>query len=110
VDVVIQGRKFLGDLTVLPSNGIDIILGMDWITAHKGVISTSARLVTLMHPDGTKVTFELTKSRDIPILYSLHMKAILDVPVVCEYSDVFPKELSGLPPNHDVEFVVNLVP
>jgi hypothetical protein len=42
VDVVIQGRKFLGDLTVLPSNGIDIILGMDWITAHKGVISTSA--------------------------------------------------------------------
>jgi hypothetical protein len=46
----------------LPSNGIDVILGMDWITAHKGVISTSPRLVTLVHPDGTRVTFETMKS------------------------------------------------
>jgi hypothetical protein len=29
VDVVIQDHKFLGDLIVLPSNGIDVILGMD---------------------------------------------------------------------------------
>jgi hypothetical protein len=65
VDVVIQGHRFYGDLTVLPSHGIDVILGMDWITAHKGVISTSPRLVTLVHPDGTRVTFELMKSRDI---------------------------------------------
>jgi hypothetical protein len=41
VDVVIQYHKFFGDLTVLPSNGIDVILGMDWFTAHKGVISIS---------------------------------------------------------------------
>jgi hypothetical protein len=52
--VVIQDHKFFGDLIVLPSNGIDVILGMDWITAHKGVISTSLRLVTFVHPDGRK--------------------------------------------------------
>jgi hypothetical protein len=56
VEVVIRDHKFTGDLTVLPSNGIDVILGMDWITAHKGVISTSPRLVTLVHPDGARVT------------------------------------------------------
>jgi hypothetical protein len=50
-----------------------------------------------MHPDGTKVTFEPMKSRDIPVVYNLHTKAISDVPVVCEYSDVFPEDLSGLP-------------
>jgi ribonuclease HI len=83
---------------------------MDWITAHKGVISTSPRLVTLVHPDGMRVTFEPMKSRDIPAVYSLHTKAISDVPVVCEYEDVFPEELPGLPPDHDVEFVINLVP
>jgi hypothetical protein len=55
VDVDIQGQKFFRDLTVLPSNDIDVILGMDWITTHKGVISTSPRLVTLVHPDGTRV-------------------------------------------------------
>jgi hypothetical protein len=110
VDVDIQGHKFFGDLIVLPSNGIDVILGMDWITAHKGVISTSPRLVTLVHPDGTRVTFEPMKSQDIPAVYSLHTRAISDVPVVCEYEDVFPEELPGLPPDRDVEFLINLVP
>jgi hypothetical protein len=110
VEVVIQGHTFYGDLTVLPSHGIDVILGMDWITTHKGVISTSPRLVTLLHPDGTRVTFEPMKSRDIPAVYSLHTKAISDVPVVCEYEDVFPEELPGLPLDRDVEFVINLVP
>jgi hypothetical protein len=110
VGVVIQDHKFSGDLTVLPSNGIDVILGMDWITAHKGVISTSPRLVTLVHPDGTRVTFEPMKSQDIPAVYSLHTRAISDVPVVCEFEDVFPEELPGLPPDRDVEFVINLVP
>jgi hypothetical protein len=74
VDMVIQDHKFFGDLTVLLSNGIDVILGMDWITAHKGVISTSSRLVTLVHPDGTRVTFEPMKSRDIPVVYSFTQK------------------------------------
>jgi hypothetical protein len=60
--VDIQGHRFFGDLTVLPYNGIDVILGMDWITTHKGVISTSPRLVTLVHPDGTRITFEQMKS------------------------------------------------
>jgi hypothetical protein len=83
---------------------------MDWITAHKGVISTSPRLVTLVHPDGTRVTFELMKSRDISEVYNLHTKAISDVPVVHEYDDVFPEELPGVPPDRDVEFVNNLVP
>jgi hypothetical protein len=87
-----------------------MILGMDWITTHTGVISTSLRLVTLVHHDGTRVTFEPVKSRDIPAVYSLHTKAISDVPVVCEYEDVFPEELPGLPPHRDVEFVINLVP
>jgi hypothetical protein len=110
VDVDIQGNMFFGDLTVLPSNNIDVILGMDWITAHKGVISTSPRPVTLVHPDGTRVTFEPMKSRDIPAVYSLHTRAISDVLVVCEFEDVFPEEPPGLPPDRDVEFVINLVP
>ena len=94
---------------MLNSNGIDIILGMDWITTHKGVISTSPRLVTLLHPNGTKVTFEPMKSRDIPAVYNLSTKTIADVPVVCEYLDIFLEELPGLPPDRDVEFVINLM-
>jgi hypothetical protein len=43
-------------------------------------------------------------------VYNLYTKAISDVPVVCEYEDVFPEELPGLPLDRDVEFVITLVP
>jgi len=31
-----------------------------------------------------------------------------DIPVVCEYADVFPGNLPGLPPDRDIEFVIEL--
>jgi hypothetical protein len=33
-----------------------------------------------------------------------------EIPVVCEYLDVFPDELPGMPPDRDVEFVIELQP
>jgi len=35
---------------------------------------------------------------------------IADIPVVCEFLDVFPDELPGLPPDKDVEFKIELLP
>ncbi|KAA3466657.1 vacuolar protein sorting-associated protein 35B-like [Gossypium australe] len=35
---------------------------------------------------------------------------IESVPVVCEFSDVFPEEFLGLPPIREVEFGIELVP
>jgi len=37
-------------------------------------------------------------------------RAIKDIPVVCEFSDVFPYDLPGLPPDRDVEFKIELLP
>jgi hypothetical protein len=113
VRIMIQGLPFTADLTVLPLEGIDIILGMDWLTAHKGVISCSPRLVTLEHPSGKKVEVEPLKSRDVPQVYNLNKleeRTLEDVPVVSEYPDLFPEELPGLPPDRDVEFMIDLVP
>ena len=31
-------------------------------------------------------------------------------PVICEYSDIFPKDLLGLPPVREIEFSIDLVP
>ena len=38
------------------------------------------------------------------------MKNVNDVPIVREYSDVFPEDLPGLPPDRQVEFRIDLVP
>ncbi|GJW47451.1 putative reverse transcriptase domain-containing protein [Tanacetum coccineum] len=37
-------------------------------------------------------------------------KRLEDVPIVWEFSEVFPKDLSGLPPARQVEFQIDLVP
>jgi hypothetical protein len=33
-----------------------------------------------------------------------------EILVVQEYLDVFPKELPGMPPDHDIEFFIELLP
>jgi hypothetical protein len=36
--------------------------------------------------------------------------ALEDIRVVQEYLDVFPEELPGMPPDHDIEFLIELLP
>jgi hypothetical protein len=47
-----------------------------------------------------------------PRYRSIRAKAIdlEDITVVQECSDVFPEELPGMPPDHDIEFVIELLP
>lgn len=33
-----------------------------------------------------------------------------DLPVVCEFPEVFPEDIRDLPPEHEVEFTIDLVP
>jgi hypothetical protein len=73
VRIMIQGMPFMADLTVLKLEGIDIILGMDWLTKHKGVISCSPHLVTLEHPSRRKIEVEPLKSREVPRMYNLEI-------------------------------------
>ena len=43
-------------------------------------------------------------------LHALIEKTLQDVLVVCEYSDVFLDEFPGMPPDRDIEFMIDLVP
>jgi hypothetical protein len=43
-------------------------------------------------------------------VYEAIIPKIQAIPVVCEFSDVFPEDLPGLPPERDVEFVIELKP
>ena len=36
--------------------------------------------------------------------------SLLDTPTVCDYPDVFPKELPRLPPKREIEFAIDVVP
>jgi hypothetical protein len=45
-----------------------------------------------------------------PCSYAVVTVQLENIPVVCEYLDVFPDDLPGMPPNRDVEFVIELQP
>ena len=108
--ITIEGHTFLADLTLLPSDGLYVILGMDWLAQHTGVISCSPRYVEITHPSGHMIHCEPNRGRTVSMLCSLDAKSVEEVPIVCEYPDVFPEELPGMPPDRDVEFVIDLLP
>ena len=50
---------------------------------------------------------------DLALPVVAHVEASPDlasIPVVCEFLDVFPEDLPGLPPDRDVEFSIELEP
>ena len=44
------------------------------------------------------------------MVFSMDGKSLEGVPVVNEYPDVFPEELPGMPPDRDIEFVIEFIP
>jgi hypothetical protein len=45
-NIEIRGLSFLVELIILESSGIDVILGIDYLTKYDGVISCAKRMVT----------------------------------------------------------------
>jgi hypothetical protein len=110
VRIILSGVEFLADLVVLKSKGIDVILGMDWLSQHHGLISCAGKVVHLTNPDGIQVTRHTQGHRPDIMVFNMEAKSVEDVPVVREYPDMFPEELPGMPPDRDIEFVINLIP
>ena len=46
----------------------------------------------------------------VPRVNSLSEVELDGVPIVCEYPDVFPDEIPGMPPDRDIEFIIELMP
>jgi hypothetical protein len=102
--------KFPTHLVVLESQGLDVILGMDWMTNYVGVIDCINRAITLTTPEGRRIRYKSNMDFNIIRLNYLKGVSIEDVAVVREYPDVFPDELPGMPPDRDIEFLIELMP
>jgi hypothetical protein len=57
VNLKIKEVDFVTNLIVLESKGIDIILGMDWLSKHKVLIDYAKKSVKLTTPDGKELEF-----------------------------------------------------
>jgi hypothetical protein len=110
VRIILSGVEFLADLVVLKSKGIDVILGMDWLSQHHGLISCADKVVQLTNPDGVQVTCHTQGRRPDIMVFSMEDKSIKELPIVGEHPYVFPEELPGMPTDRDIEFVIDLIP
>jgi hypothetical protein len=108
----IEGRKYSLALVVLPGLGIDVILGMNWMSQNGVLIDTSTRVVMLRDPiDQKSFLVQLPRKVDLSgEVHAVQAKALSEIPVVSEFPDIFPDDLSGLPPDRDVEFKIELLP
>jgi hypothetical protein len=89
---------------------------MDWLSKHKVLIDYAKKSIKLTTPEGNEMEFVIE-----PVVTAMgvanHAKVNQlgasqgsEVSVVNEFPDVFPKELPGMPPDRDIEFVIELKP
>jgi hypothetical protein len=103
------GRVYKASLIILDDQGIDVILGMSWMKEYKVVLDIVERTVHLESPTHGSVSLRLPSPTSIAsVLHHTVAQNLEDIPVACEFPDVFPEDLPGIPPDWDVEFIIEL--
>jgi hypothetical protein len=111
VPLEIGSKTFPTNMVTMYLEGVDVILGMNWMTQHKVVLDISERMLEINSPFfGNSILYLPLTGHKGSCVYAAIINQLEDIPVVCDYMDVFPNELPGLPPDRDVEFVIELQP
>jgi hypothetical protein len=116
VNLNIRGVDFVANLIVLELKGIDVIHGMDWFSKYKVLIDCAKKSVKMTTPEGKEMEFitepvvTVKGVANCAKVNQLDASQGSEVPVVNEFPDVFPEELPRMPPDRDIEFVIDLKP
>jgi hypothetical protein len=111
VPILLGSKVIKTDLVLLLLEGMDIILGMDWMTKHKVLLDISSRVIEIDSPYNGTTTLYLSQQEYFhSCVYATTDIKLENIPIVCEYPDVFPDDLPGMPPDRDIKFVIELQP
>ncbi|GKE45046.1 putative reverse transcriptase domain-containing protein, partial [Tanacetum coccineum] len=107
----IDGHVFDIDLIPFVHGSFDVIIGMDWLSNYKAEIICHEKVVRIPLPDG-KVLRVVRERPDEKARLLMSAKASdkkqEEVVVVRDFPEVFPDDLSGLPPIREIEFQIEL--
>ncbi|XP_076934169.1 uncharacterized protein LOC143600333 [Bidens hawaiensis] len=127
----LNGHTFSIDLMPMKLGSFDIIVGMDWLSSHRTEIVCFEKIIRILISDGQ--TLRVIGEKPSPSILNLitcsqshtylckkyvalvapivekKEQKIEDIPIVREYPEVFPNDVSGLPPIREVEFCIGLV-
>ncbi|GJT31448.1 reverse transcriptase domain-containing protein [Tanacetum coccineum] len=84
------------------ASNFDVVIGIDWLSKYHARIICDEKVVHIPINGETLIIRLMEKKSD--------EKRLEDIPVVREFLEVFPEDLSGLPPVRQVEFQIDLIP
>nr|GEW69200.1 hypothetical protein [Tanacetum cinerariifolium] len=109
------GHPFDIDLMPVELGSFKVIIGMDWLAKYHALIVCDEKVVLIPYGDEVLIIrgddcdsrTQVTSKKDED---KSEEKRLEDVPIVWEFSRIFPEDLPGLPPAREVEFQIDLVP
>ncbi|GKA78872.1 putative reverse transcriptase domain-containing protein [Tanacetum coccineum] len=115
IDTIIRGctlnflnHPFNIDLIPIELGSFDVIIGMDWLRRESRLTIISCSKAQEYMAKGCQIflaQISAKKEED-----KSEGKQLKDVPIVRDFSEVFPEDLPGLPPARPVEFQIDLIP
>jgi hypothetical protein len=131
--IIIGDRVLPANLAVFQMLGFDIILGMDWLSKYYANIDCRKKEVIFRSLSEEEFKFCGSRVRATPLLLSAiqarrsirsgaqvflaYIKAepegerkLEDIPIARDYPDVFAEVTTGLPPDREIEFTIDLMP
>jgi hypothetical protein len=76
---------------------------------QRALLDTAAQTVDLDSPEHFNATLQLALTPvTSAVMHHTVAQNLQDILVACEFSDIFPEDLSGMPPDQDVEFIIEL--
>jgi hypothetical protein len=89
---------------------------MGWLSKYKVLINCAKKFVKMTTPEGKEMKFiaePVVTAKGVANcvkVNQLDASQESEVPVVNEFLDVFSEELPGMPPDRDIEFMIELKP
>ncbi|GJU86069.1 putative reverse transcriptase domain-containing protein [Tanacetum coccineum] len=111
--LVLLNHVFKIDLLPTRLGSFDVIVGMDWLSYHRAVIDCYEKIVRIPLPNGEILEVQGERPEKDPgslACIKADEKKLDDIRVVRDFPEVFPDDLSGLPPVREIEFRIDLIP
>ena len=131
--VTFVGRNTYVNLIILEMIDFDVILGMTWLSPNFAILDCYAKTVTLAKLGTDPLVWEGDYTSNLVHIVSFlcakrmvskgclaflaHLRvdtsqvpSIESFSTVCEFQDMFPADLPGMPPDRDIDFCIDLQP
>ncbi|GKE64349.1 putative reverse transcriptase domain-containing protein [Tanacetum coccineum] len=111
--LALYNHCFKIDLLPTRLGSFDVIVGMDWLSYHRAVIDCYEKIVRIPLLKGEIFGVQGERPEKDPgslACIKADEKKLDDIRVVRDFPEVFPDDLSGLPPMREIEFRIDLIP